>query len=105
MDLRLAKNERRSGHDRRGLSLQEQEALRCCRLNACIYVGIQKAFGAACGDLVLFQRSERSTTLCIPYAQLSPLSIQIKLSESAQVRRVAFRLNFPETVSQPRKQA
>ena len=91
-----SEQDRRSGHDRRNLSLEEAECLRCCRLAGAYFAGIQKGFGAI-GDMCLFQSGPIATTLCLPVADLTPLAVLVKLQDSRKKYREAFARTFPHS--------
>lgn len=66
--------ERRSGFDRRLLTVQQAEMLRCCQLARVFYVGIQAGF-APVPDLLLFQIERGKSTLSLPVSEVTPLRI------------------------------
>jgi hypothetical protein len=86
--------DRRSGHDRRNLSLSESECLRCCRLAGAVFVGIQEGHGNI-GDMCLFQAAPVATTLCLPVADLTPMAILIRLQTSRKKYIKAFGQWYP----------
>jgi hypothetical protein len=97
-------HDRRSGHDRRNLSLAEAECLRCCRLAGAMFIGIQHGF-AHVPDQCLFQAGPKCTTLAVPVAQLTPLAITVRLHESKRQYRAAFEMWFPQPSTTREQQA
>jgi hypothetical protein len=53
----------------------------CTDGGALAFVGLQSAYGAKCGDSVLF-RSPRGSTLSVPLSKLCPIEIRNRIAAS-----------------------
>jgi hypothetical protein len=73
--------DRRSQCDRRGLSPQAQECLRCCTLAGATFVGIQPGYQLP--DVCLF-RSPLGLPLSVPVKDVTPLRILLEIAHSQQ---------------------